>query len=139
MNDQHFEKTDRAFMTALKGLREKPSGAEYRVAAEVERRLRAGDAPAVKARTSRTLPWLASALTLSLLLAVPALHTNFAPAPEPARIQLASKPAVSNVDEEIAILKEVGAWTEEDDRRVVPDADYEEVELSRATPLTRIV
>ncbi len=138
MDDKNFEKADRSFMSALKGVREKPSDVSYGVAAEVERRLRAGASPS-RARAARALPWLVPALALSLVLAVPALYTTHVPAPETARIQLASKPATLAVDEEIAILKEVGAWTEEDDRRVAPESEYEEIELSRAVPSTRIV
>ncbi len=140
MDDKNFEKADRSFMTALKGLREKPSDGGYGIAAEVERRLRAGGS-APRARRARALPWLVPALALSLVVAVvPALrpvHVTQGPVAE--RIQLASRPTVSSVDDEIAILKEVGAWTEDDDNRVAPETEYEEVELSRAVPLTRIV
>ena len=140
MDNKNFEKADRLFMNALKGLREKPSDVPYGIAGEVERRLRASASPS-RTRVSRALPWLVPALALSLVLTVvPALRpAHVLQVPGAERIQLASRPASLAVDEEIAILKEVGAWTEEDDSRVAPEAEYEEIELSRAAPSTRIV
>jgi hypothetical protein len=137
MDDKDFDKTDRSFMAALKGLREKPSGRSHGLAADVERHLRAG-APPSRTRV-RVLPWLVPALGFSLVLLIPGLRPAQVTAPSEGRIQLASRPAVSALDEEIALLKEVGAWTEDDDRRVAPETEYEEIELSRAASATRIV
>lgn len=138
MNNQDFEKTDRSLMAALKGLREKPTDSAG-IPAEVERRLRAAAAPS-RYRVRRALPWLVPALALSLVLAVPALRApSLIPGPDTARIQLASKPSAVSLAEEIAILKEVGAWTDDDDRHVAPEAEFEEVELSRADSTTEIV
>jgi hypothetical protein len=138
MDDREFEKMDRSFMKATKDLRERPAGVSYGVAAEVEKRLRAGAAP--ERRAPRVLPWLVPAVALSLIVAVvPALR---APAPvpapaSPARIQLASNPS-SALDEDIAVLKAVGAWTDDDDHQVAPEVEYEEVELTQAARATAL-
>lgn len=128
MDEKAFRDMDKAWMERTRAERERPvTDAEF-FAGQVERRIREKRAVS---RAPRLVPFLVPALALSLLLAVPVVRRGGE------RVQLAAVTAEASIGDEIALLKELGAWTEEDDA----EAGTEEavaIELSSAPAATRL-
>ncbi|HTL70215.1 MAG TPA: hypothetical protein VL404_02870 [Candidatus Eisenbacteria bacterium] len=89
------------------------------------------------ARRRFAVPALAPAFAVLVLAVVVVGRLGPAargPAPRPPYVQIASNP--SNLSSEIAALRELGAWTEEDEQSVgiTDDAALEELEFSGLSP-----
>lgn len=127
MSEKEFEKMDAELMKATEELREKKvsEGMLKGFSASVERRL-AGEEP--QARPSRRLAW-APVMAVLVIASVIALRSPNMPQPGPVSavsVEYAQLPALGELDEEIAALKEVGAWSDDDDALI---GDLEEGEL----------
>ena len=119
MSDSHFEKADKKMMDAMKALREKrvSDGILKGFSASVERRILAkGTGPHPRPAFRATwVPVLAVMVLASLAVS---------------RVQTSSK--LTDIEEEIAALKEVGAWSDEDESVLgnSEDTDAQVLELS---------
>ena len=119
-----FEETDAFFMKKLENTRAKktPPGLMRNFSAGVEARLMEGqrkaDRPQPVLRPS-WVPVFAPALAVLCLVAVFVVKSPgiFKMAPSASSmVQLASVPAAADISDEIAMLKELGAWNEEDEK-----------------------
>ncbi len=115
MTKEPFEKMDESLMRRMKDLRERniPPEILKGFSASVEARIREKEAPVFQARPARSfipvwVPALA-VLIVSVGLAVYVPHSS--------TIQLASA-NVAEISEEIAALRELGVWTEEDEKAI---------------------
>ena len=117
MNEQNFEKMDQEWMNATKEIREKKvsEGMLKGFSASVERRILATERPTRNAWTASS--WVpAMAILLLASLVVLRLPSTFKPvAPVSQSVEYAQLHDSNGVSEEIAALKEVGAWNEADD------------------------
>lgn len=141
MNDQ-FEKLDQEFMQKTKSLREKKIAPAILsgFAASVERTIRNRDAErqvVVRPAKRFIFAW-AGAPVLAVMLIGVAVVLRL---PSAEVLQLASVPSNAalntsdEISEDIAVLRELGVWTDEDDNTigVGSEASLEELELTEAS------
>ena len=134
MNEQQFEKMDEQWMKSTKELREKKvsDGILKGFSTSVERRLTAAGEPAPK--RVWTLAWVPAMAVLviasSVILKSPQLSQPTALMPQ--TVEYAQLPDTDSINEEIAALKEVGAWNDADDALLgdTEEAGMEDLELS---------
>ena len=112
MNEKSFKEMDEALMKKTAPLREKKvsEGILRGFSASVERRI-GSDKPAP--RKARAVPVWAPALAMMLLAAVVAVRLPVHPSVTGE--QAGQNVQETSVEEEVAALKELGAWNEEDD------------------------
>ena len=134
MSKQQFEKMDEQWMKATKDLREKKvsDGILKGFSASVERRILAAEPQAPK--RVRTLAWV-PAMAVLVIASVVVLRTPLLSQPTAIvaqKVDYAQLPDTDNIDEEIAALKEVGAWSDADDALLGTgdEAQMEDLELS---------
>ena len=139
MTNENFEKMDESLMKGLKEAREKkvPPKVLKGFSASVEARIRENQ-PAVELQTASKRSFVPAwapvfavlVITLAVVLRNP---SQFNPsAPISPVIQIASA-NVSDISEEIATLRELEVWTDEDERSigVLSENSADELELTR--------
>lgn len=133
MDDKNFEKMDQDWMKSTKELREKKvsEGMLKGFAVSVERRLEAQKEVPKPVRALTWVPAMAL-LVIAFVLAVPSPRMFFPGFLAPQTLDYAQLQETENLDEEIAALKEVGAWSEADDALLGENAELEieDLELS---------
>ncbi len=124
MKKEPFEKLDESLMKDLKNLRDKnvPSEILKGFSASVEKRIREKQAPEPVRSLPRRgwVPLWVPAFAVLVVASVIAIRFPFgspAISVSPATVQLASAGS-SELSDEIAILRELGAWTDEDEKIV---------------------
>ena len=128
MSEKNFEKMDQEWMKSTKELREKKvsDGILKGFSTSVERRILAKEqAP----KPARVLSWVpAMAVLVVAFVVVMRLPDRQAGTP----VDYAQLSEMDNIDDEIAALKEVGAWSDADDALLGGDDEalLEELELS---------
>ena len=136
MSEKQFEKMDEQWMKSTKDLREKKvsDGILKGFSASVERRIASEPQAPKRARALVWVPAMAVVVIASaVVLRTPTLSQPTAIAPQ--TVDYAQLPDTDNIDEEIAALKEVGAWNDADDVLLGAgeEADMEDLELSNRT------
>ena len=121
MSDEYFEKMDEKLMSSMKPLREKEvsEGMLKGFSASVERRI-LGEQETKKAPRLIFSPAWAPALAVMVLASLVVLRSPIMPAPVSHSASSAEHAEFKgnkemNVEEEISALKELGAWSDEDD------------------------
>ncbi len=129
---ENFEKTDEAFMKKLRPLRERRLNERLLsgFTASVERKIASAGSP-VGAGIRRWAPFTAAPAILGLV----ALLWITYPAENVQLAQLSDPDALSA---EIAALKDLGEWTEADERGVWTQEESLEIELSQVETPSRI-
>ncbi len=133
MNDEQFKKMDDQWMKATKELREKKvsDGILKGFSASVERRI-AGETP--KTRPVRVPAWapVMAVLVLASLVVLRTPGLTPPPAAPAQAVDYAQLPETNDLDEEIAALKAVGAWSEADEALLgaSEEAEIEDLEFS---------
>ena len=133
MSEQHFEKMDQEWIKSTKDIREKKvsDGILKGFSASVERRVLAKeDTP----RPVRALSWV-PAMAVLVIASVVVLRSPMMSQPAvfvPQTVDYAQLSEIDNLDDEIAALKEVGAWSDADDALLgeTEEAGMEDLELS---------
>ena len=107
MNDERFKKSDEQMMDVMKTLREKrvSDGILKGFSASVERRILAKEQTGPRPRPAFRAAWV-PVLTVMVLASLVV-----------SRVQ--TGPKLTDIEEEIAALKEVGAWSDDDDAQVL--------------------
>ena len=128
MAKEPFEKKDESLMQRMKDLRERniPPEVLKGFSASVESRIREKEAPAFEARPRRSfVPVWVPALAILIVAVGLTLYV-----PRSSDIQLASANA-AEISEEITTLKELGVWTEEDEKAIgVSENSADDLELT---------
>ncbi len=123
MSDKKFERMDEQWMKATKDLREKKvsDGMLKGFSTSVERRILSKEQFAKRAWSPAWVP----AMAVLVIAFAAVLHL-------PQSVDYAQLPNTASVDDEIAVLKEVGAWNDEDEALlgVGDEAGMEDLELS---------
>ena len=134
MNEKQFERMDREWMKSTQPIRDKKvsDGILKGFAVSVERRiLGAAQETSKKVRTQAWVPAMAVLVIASaVVLRTPTLTQPTVVIPQ--TVEYAQLPVIENLNEEIAALKEVGAWSDADDALLGAgeEADMEDLELS---------
>ena len=142
MKNHDFEKIDERWMKDLKEIREKkvPEKILDGFAASVEARIREDKrnvaAKAYDIKPKRFLvpvfaPTFAVLIIGSVLVLRSPLATRPEAVPQALTRRVSEKTTSDNISEEVAVLREVGAWTEEDEAAagVSSDAGLSDIEL----------
>ena len=133
MSEQHFEKMDQEWIKATQELREKKvsDGILKGFSASVERRILSHKQTPHRAASPAWAPAMIVLVIASVVvLRTPMLSTPFAPIVK--TVDYAQLQNTENVNDEIAALKELGVWNEEDEVLLgAADAELlEDLELS---------
>ena len=122
MSDEHFEKADEKMMEAMKTVREKrvSDGILKGFSASVERRILAKEQAGPRPKPAYRAAWV-PVLAVMVLASLVALRTPVGVSTE-----------TTDVEDEIAALKEVGAWSDDDETVLgnSEDTDAQVLELS---------
>ena len=128
MSDKNFKDMDQKLMAAMKELREKEvsDGILKGFSASVERRLLARKRPEVSSKRLWSPAW-APVLAVMVLASAVVLRSPvvlLAPSgPQPVEYAQLDPSKPTDIEEEIAALSELGAWSDEDDSLVSGSAD----------------
>jgi hypothetical protein len=133
MKEQEIEKMDQEWMRSTKDIREKKvsDGMLKGFSASVERRILAKEQSPAPARAFSWVPAMAVLVIASVVvLRSPMVSQPTAFIQQP--IEYAQLNDTDNIDDEIAALKEVGAWSDADDALLgaSDEAGMEDLELS---------
>ncbi len=134
MSDKDFEKMDQQWMKSTKEIREKKvsDGILKGFSASVERRIVLNKQSPRRSLSPSLVPAMAVLVIASVLvLRSPILSTIYTPFSK--NVDYAQLHETDNVGDEIAALKELGAWTDEDEALlgVNEEAGMEDLELSK--------
>lgn len=118
MSEQHFEKMDQEWMKSTKDLREKKvsDGILKGFSASVERRILSQEQAPKRSALRAWVPAMAVLVIASVVVfRSPILSTPFAPVLKTTDYAQLDDNEEMDVEEEIAALTELDAWSEEDD------------------------
>ncbi len=133
MNDKDFQKMDEQWMKSAKDLREKKvsDGILKGFSASVERRIISKERSGKRGASPAWVPAMAILVIASVVvLRSPMLSTPVMPIVK--TVDYAQLHDTDDVDDEIAALKEIGAWSDEDEALLgeTDESGMEDLELS---------
>lgn len=138
MTKEPFERQDESFLESFKRLREKkvPSEILKGFSASVEAKIRAKETPEIAPAPPRRIFSPAWAPVLAVLILASLVVWRLPLTVKSSPVMLSSvavvSSAVSDVAEEIAALRELGVWTDDDEHTIngSPEAAAAELELA---------
>lgn len=140
MDNGSFEKQDRSLMEALKSIRDKkiPDAIMKDFSASVESKIREKQ-PSLEIQIKPKRSWVpvwAPVFAVLMIASLLALRLPMGPretplALSPRMVQLAQA-NVNELSDDIAALRELGAWTDDDEKSVGvnPESELEDLELT---------